>query len=123
MKKTKKLAVVLTAVLGICLMMCLAACGEKYGDSEYLGIWKCTAGEAAGITVDVEKIIGSFEIVLEADGTAKATISGDSSSGEWEPSDDGFTLKDSKQELDFKKDGDKIKADYNSVTLYFEKSK
>lgn len=121
MKRKKILSVALAVMLLVCAAAGLTSCGEKYGDSEYTGKWKCTTGEAAGVTVEADKILDGFEIELKADGTAETTVSGETSSGEWEPTDDGFKLKSGDEELEFTKDGENVKVDYKEVKITFEK--
>ncbi len=116
----KKILVVLC-----CLMIGLAAfavtgCGDKYGDSPYVGTWKATTAEYAGIEMDVEEVIGEFVLTLDADGSAKVKLKGEESTGTWEPTDNGFTV-DESGEMEFVPDGDGISVDYAGVNIYFEK--
>ena len=65
--------------------------------------------------------MGGFELELKADGIAEATLAGEKSSGEWEPSDNGFKLKQEEKELEFVKKGEDVVIDYENVRLTFEK--
>lgn len=121
MNRKRIVFITLACMLVLSAAVFFTACGDEYADSEYVGKWKCTSGSASGYTIDVEKTLGKFEIELKADGTAEANILGEKSSGEWEPSDDGFSLKDNDNTLDFTKDGNNVKIDYQSVTMIFEK--
>lgn len=110
----KKLALVLIGLT--VLVMALTACGGK--DSKYVGHWTATKAEYAGVTMDVEEIFGQFELELESDGTAKATIKGQTEKGTWEESKNGVTLEGG---LELKADGDKLTVEQDGVLIIFEK--
>ena len=79
----KKVSLMAAAVLLFCVM--LTGCmSDKYANSEYTGTWKATKASMSGVSLDVNKVIGSFVLELEADGDAKAVIKGEKSSGDWE---------------------------------------
>ncbi len=76
----------------------------------------------SGISVNVEKVIGDFVLELKDDGSAKVTIGKDSAKGDWEETDKGIKLKDSKDELEFKKESKgKMSMNYSGMKLVFEK--
>ena len=71
----KKVSLMAAAVLLLCVM--LTGCmSDKYANSEYTGTWKATKASMSGVSLDVNKVIGSFVLELEADGDAKAVIKG-----------------------------------------------
>ena len=121
MKRNRTMTVAIAVMLLVCAVFCFASCGDKYSDSEYTGKWKCTEGEAGGVTVRADEILGGFEIELKEDGTAQTTINGETASGEWEPTEKGFKLKADDQELEFSKEGDNVKVDYKGVEITFVK--
>ena len=121
MKTNRFRAIIIMAVVIAAAAICFTACGDEYADSEFVGKWECTSGEAGGIKVDAGQLVGGFELELKADGSAEATLAGEKSSGEWEPSDKGFKLKQEDQEMEFTKKGGDVVAEYENVKLTFEK--
>ena len=117
----RNVMIIMAAVLVICSALCFTACGDEYADSEFVGKWECTTGEANGIKIDAGQLMGGFELELKADSIAEATLAGEKSSGEWEPSDNGFKLKQEEKELEFVKKGEDVVIDYENVRLTFEK--
>ncbi len=106
-------------------MLCVMLTGcmsDKYANSEYVGMWKATKASMSGVSLDVNKVIGSFVLELEADGDAKAVIKGEKSSGDWEEVENGFKLKDSQDEMAFTKVKKGIvKTEYSGMVILFEK--
>lgn len=120
MKRIFKTVLILALVSLIALAA--ASCGEKYADSKYLGTWKADSAEVKGIALSVEQILGDFTLKLKADGTSEVVINGEKSSGDWEETDNGFKLKDGKDELVFKKTAErKVKLEYQGMYITLEK--
>lgn len=117
----KKVSFMAAAVLLLCVM--LTGCmSDKYANSEYTGTWKATKASMSGVSLDVNKVIGSFVLELEADGDAKAVIKGEKSSGDWEEVENGFKLKDSQDEMAFTKvKKGVVKTEHSGMVILFEK--
>lgn len=117
----KKVSLMAAAVLLLCVM--LTGCmSDKYANSEYTGTWKATKVSMSGVSLDVNKVIGSFVLELEADGDAKVVIKGEKSSGDWEEVENGFKLKDSQDEMAFTKvKKGVVKTEYSGMVILFEK--
>ena len=117
----KKVSLMAAAVLLLCVM--LTGCmSDKYANSEYTGTWKATKAFMSGVSLDVNKVIGSFVLELEADGDAKAVIKGEKSSGDWEEVENGFKLKDSQDEMAFTKvKKGVVKTEHSGMVILFEK--
>ncbi|WP_337544560.1 hypothetical protein [Megasphaera sp.] len=117
----KKVSLMAAAVLLFCVM--LTGCmSDKYANSEYTGTWKATKASMSGVSLDVNKVIGSFVLELEADGDAKAVIKGEKSSGDWEEVENGFKLKDSQDEMAFTKvKKGVVKTEHSGMVILFEK--
>ena len=114
---------ILLCIAALCSVLLLStSCGAKYANSEYVGKWKATSASMSGISVNVEKVIGDFVLELKDDGSDKVTIGKDSAKGDWEETDKGIKLKDSKDELEFKKESKgKMSMNYSGMKLVFEK--
>ena len=117
----KKVSLMAAAVLLLCVM--LTGCmSDKYANSEYTGTWKATKVSMSGVSLDANKVIGSFVLELEADGDAKAVIKGENSSGDWEEVENGFKLKDSQDEMAFTKvKKGVVKTEHSGMVILFEK--
>lgn len=117
----KKVSLMAAAVLLLCVM--LTGCmSDKYANSEYTGTWKATKVSMSGVSLDVNKVIGSFVLELEADGDAKVVIKGEKSSGDWEEVENGFKLKDSQDEMAFTKvKKGVVKTEHSGMVILFEK--
>lgn len=117
----KKVSLMAAAVLLLCVM--LTGCmSDKYANSEYTGTWKATKVSMSGVSLDANKVIGSFVLELEADGDAKAVIKGEKSSGDWEEVENGFKLKDSQDEMAFTKvKKGVVKTEHSGMVILFEK--
>lgn len=121
----KKIRPRLSLLIVVVLMLCVMLTGcmsDKYANSEYVGTWKATKASMSGVSLDVNKVIGSFVLELEADGDAKAVIKGEKSSGDWEEVENGFKLKDSQDEMAFTKvKKGVVKTEYSGMVVLFEK--
>ena len=117
----KKVSLMAAAVLLLCVM--LTGCmSDKYANSEYTGTWKATKVSMSGVSLDANKVIGSFVLELEADGDAKAVIKGEKSSGDWEEVENGFKLKDSQDEMAFTKvKKGVVKTEHSGMVILLEK--
>ncbi len=119
----KKLHALLLSALMIFVFV-LAGCGgnpDLYADSEYLGTWTATTAEYSGFTIPIDDLMDGFSFTLEADGSASATIDGDTGKGDWEPTDDGILLKDSTGEMSFTGADGNLVIEYSGAVLTFEK--
>lgn len=122
--KVRKLMIIACCVVIASLGVVLAGCGgsdEKYADSPYVGTWAANVAEYSGIEVDVEEIIGAFEITLNADGSATMLEEGDTLDSEWEPTENGVKMKDATSEVEFTYEDGKLVTEESGVTFYFEK--
>jgi len=116
-----------TRLLSLCLAVCLLAtllvgCGsEKFADSPYVGEWAAGTCSYMGMEFDTADIIdGGFSILLDAGGKATAVISGESSSGKWEPTEDGIRLYGLGDEMFFSAGDDgTLVLDYSDMILTF----
>ena len=102
------------------LMVALSACG---GGNDYVGTWKLTKAKSQGIEISVEEYMGECTLVLEEDGTAKMTISGEEDEkGKWEATDKGVKIIDEgEDDKELIKDGDILYLEEDGAKLYFEK--
>ena len=110
---------VIIATMGIALTGC-GGSDDKYADSPYVGTWAAKTAEYSGMEMDVNEIIGAFEITLNADGSASMLEEGDTIDCGWEPTDSGVTMKDSTQ-VDLTYEDGKLVTEMSGVTFYFEK--
>lgn len=120
----KRLLIVACCLIIGALGMIMTGCGgdaDKYADSPYVGMWKGTTAEYSGIEMNVEEILGTFDITFNADGTCEATVGEETESGDWEPTDTGLLMKDSTDELAFTDQDGKLVVEYEGVNIFFEK--
>lgn len=117
MKKTVKKLMALAVLLTF--LFSLAACGAKFKDSQYLGTWKGTTAEYAGLEMSVDEIVGETTVTFEADGSCTVSSDGDSESGSWEETDTGVSIDGGDLEMTLT-DG-KLVMTMDGVTIYFEK--
>lgn len=125
--KLKRTIIVACCVIIATLGIALTGCGggeaeEKYADSPYLGKWTANVAEYAGVEVDVNDIIGAFEITLNADGSATMLEEGETLDSEWEPTENGVKMMDSSSEVNFTYEDGKLVTEQSGVTFYFEKN-
>ena len=100
----------------------------KDAENLYVGTWESKIAEYDGNEYDVKEIIGVYEVTFNADGTYSLLQEGYTTSGKWEPVEEGvkvieksgyeycLTYKDEKLIMD-------IVIGEISVTYYFEKKK
>lgn len=124
--KMKKIVAFLCCLVIGSLGLVLTGCGGdggKYADSPYLGTWKATTANYAGIEMNVADILGGdFTMTLEASGECTIDIAGDEESGDWEPSDKGMKIVDSEESMEFTaEDAEHLVLDYQGMTLTLEK--
>lgn len=113
MKKTIALMASLAMVI-----LSIAGCGKsKYADSEYVGTWTAKSAEAAGVEISMDTLFDSLSITLDKSGEATLDINGETNTGNWEETDQGFSLDG---ELEFVVDGSAATVDYEGVTILFE---
>ena len=110
----------ITAILCLTMVLCLAGCGEKkdVSSSKYIGTWKTNSvslGDKEG-ELDTE-----ITLVLNGDGTAVFSSSdGDATNCTWVETSKGFKLKGDVK-LTFKEDGDQVKATILGATMAFDR--
>lgn len=111
----KKLVLLMTVMM---IVFCIAGCGKaKYADSEYLGTWKATTAEAAGIELSVDSLFDSLVLTLDESGEATLDVNGEENKGEWEETEKGFTVDG---ELEFTVDGSAATVEYEGMSITFE---
>lgn len=110
----KKLALLMTVIM---IVLCFTGCKAKYADSEYLGTWKATTAEAAGVVLSVDSLFDSLVLTLDESGEAALDVNGEVSKGEWEETEKGFTVDG---ELEFTVDGSAATVEYEGMTITFE---
>lgn len=110
---------VIIATMGIALTGC-GGSDDKYADSPYVGTWAAKTAEYAGVEVDVNEIIGAFEITLNADGSASMLEEGETIDCGWEPTENGVKMSDSSV-VEFTYEDGKLVTEVSGVTIYFEK--
>lgn len=115
-KKIGKASRLVTSTL---LMLSLAACGgSDMKDSPYVGVWTATTAEMSGISLSVDTVLGGdMTLTLDPNGKATLTIAGDSQTGKWKETDDGFSVDD---DFTMYVDGNTGYMDYDGVRLNFE---
>lgn len=110
---------VIIATMGIALTGC-GGSDDKYADSPYVGTWAAKTAEYSGMEMDVNEIIGAFEITLNADGSASMLEEGDTIDCGWEPTENGVKMSDSSV-VEFTYEDGKLVTEESGVTFYFEK--
>ena len=68
--------------------------------SEYLGKWKATKAEYAGIEVGVDTVFDEFHFTLQDNGKVKLNVNGDETTGKWDETENGISIED---EMEFQK--------------------
>ena len=71
----KKLAVLIAVITAA--MMLFGCGGKDMSGSEYLGKWKATKAEYAGIEVGVDTVFDEFHFTLQDNGKVKLNVNGD----------------------------------------------
>jgi hypothetical protein len=117
MKKIAKKLLLLAVLLTF--LFSLPACGSKLKNSQYLGSWKGTTAEYAGIEMTVDDVVGETMITFEANGSCSVTSNGSTESGSWEETDTGVSIDGGNLEMTLT-DG-KLVMTMDGVTVYFEK--
>ncbi len=110
---------VIIATMGIALTGC-GGSDDKYADSPYVGTWAAKTAEYSGVEVDVNEVIGAFEITLNADGSASMLEEGETIDCGWEPTENGVKMSDSSV-VEFTYEDGKLVTEVSGVTIYFEK--
>lgn len=112
------------------LILILSACRNNpntFESSKYLGTWTINRAESEGLTLEAEKIGWEFTIILNADGTATLTSTGeDPREGTWEETENGITLHSTDLNdgfLEFTLCKDELCYEEDSIIQYFEKIK
>lgn len=110
-----------------CMAISLVACGSSK-DSKYVGTWNLKEGQASGVTVSKETVQTALgtddEISIELESNGKATVDLGTQSGEgtWEETDNGISLKDSTETLEFQEEDENLVVETSGVKLIFEKA-
>ena len=82
----KKLAVLIAVITAA--MMLFGCGGKDMSGSEYLGKWKATKAEYAGIEVGVDTVFDEFHFTLQDNGKVKLNVNGDETTGKWDETED-----------------------------------
>ena len=103
----------------ICSLL-LAACGNKYANSPYVGTWNAVSAEYMGIELSQEEM-GIFTLTLEPDGKATMENTDGPQNGRWEEVEGGVRL-DKDDSLIMKDTDGKLVLEMSGVTFTFEKA-
>lgn len=117
MGKTKFIVVMM---LGLIMICCLVACGNKKSDSPYVGEWEATYYEASGIKLSAEDI-GASLLTVKDNGRISAIFMGEEGMGKWKETDDGIILISEGEEIPCSLQGSTLVLEYDEVKMYFEK--
>ena len=102
----KKLAVLIAVITAA--MMLFGCGGKDMSGSEYLGKWKATKAEYAGI---------EFHFTLQDNGKVKLNVNGDETTGKWDETENGISIED---EMEFQKlDDNTLTYEVSGVTVHF----
>lgn len=78
-------------LLVLCIVFCLAACGESAPDDPNCGTYEAVIAKYLGIELDLQEVYSNgFSIELKNSGKCKITIDGKSASGKWTVEDDFY---------------------------------
>ena len=103
----KKLAVLIAVITAA--MMLFGCGGKDMSGSEYLGKWKATKAEYAGIEVGVDTVFDEFHFTLQDNG--------DETTGKWDETENGISIED---EMEFQKlDDNTLTYEVSGVTVHF----
>ena len=91
----KKLAVLIAVITAA--MMLFGCGGKDMSGSEYLGKWKATKAEYAGIEVGVDTVFDEFHFTLQDNGKVKLNVNGDETTGKWDETENGISIEDTMQ--------------------------
>ncbi len=109
----------------LCLLcvfaMVFAITGCTSSDSAYVGKWDAQSMTLDGL--DLKDQGGAFDLELQANGNAIITLNGEVIEGsQWEESDSAITLKDSEAAIEFKKEGENLKADIEGTIVVLKRA-
>ena len=111
----KKLAVLIAVITAA--MMLFGCGGKDMSESEYLGKWKATKAEYAGIEVGVDTVFDEFHFTLQDNGKVKLNVNGDETTGKWDETENGISIED---EMEFQKlDDYTLTYEVSGVTVHF----
>ena len=114
MKRPAK--ILLSVLLILSILSCLAACGSK-GPS---GTYNLVSMETDGETIDADtlKEFGmEVTITFNSDGTGSIDMAGDKEEFEWK----GNTITADGEEIEFRLDGSKLTLEQDGETMVFSK--
>ena len=95
----------------------IAGGGKDMSGSEYLGKWKATKAEYAGIEVGVDTVFDEFHFTLQDNGKVKLNVNGDETTGKWDETENGISIED---EMEFQKlDDNTLTYEVSGVTVHF----
>ena len=104
----KKLAILIAVITAA--MMLFGCGGKDMSGSEYLGKWKATKAEYAGIEVGVDTVFDEFHFTLQDNGKVKLNVNGDET-------ENGISIED---EMEFQKlDDNTLTYEVSGVTVHF----
>ena len=115
MKRTAKILLSVLVILSI--LACLAACGSKGQPS---GTYKIVSMEEDGMEFDAEMIEGlglEISITFNSDGTGTLNAMGEKQEFEWK----GNTMTVDGEESTFKLDGNKLTIEEDGTKMVFSK--
>lgn len=128
MKNTKRMTVLIAALLLVCTMF--TACGNSAGDDPVVGTWEMTKVSAAGQDMSASEFLklANFDenkiptMTFKGDNTVDVDILGSTGSGKWELKDGKYHVSDtSSMALDFTLENDALVVKYSGATLSFAK--
>ena len=76
----------------ICLF-CLSGCTTTYKNSPYVGTWVSTTIKSENTTFSTNDLIGEYRMVLQENGDAVVSCSGEEETDTWKPTDQGVKLR------------------------------
>lgn len=109
---------VVSLIVTVGMIMAMASCGSN---DQYVGTWKATVATMDNTELEIDKIVGDFTMDLDADGTATIKVNGNEGTGKWEKTDNGITLKNDDDNMDFVSTDDGLSVDQNGIKLFFER--
>lgn len=96
---------------------CLTACGSS--EDAFVGKWECKEMKASGVTVTDEvmgvPVAAMFQVEFKDDKTGEVMMMGEENETfDWSAEDDTASIEIDGETVEFKKDGDMIKASEES---------
>lgn len=111
---------ILCVVAVVAMVFALVSCGGS--DSKYVGKWKLTKANYAGIEMSADQL--GMKAVLDVKGNGKLTFEfeGEKGEGTWEEKDGKLIINDEKTgEITAEMKDKAIVLEYSGVQMFFEK--